>query len=349
MSGNHRAAFIILSALLLLALAVPALAQEPLPPRPGSTELPPRPSSGGASGGQSSSGGDASSSSVGGSYITLVVSSTNRSGLWAGVEWLDGASNWHRVEGWQNALPDGGGMQDWWVSQADFGKGPFRWVLYAGADKSTVLGASEPFTLPSSGAAPLQISLALAEPTPAPTAAPTSTPAPALSPTPAPSWLSLAVSPEVVQPTQTVTITWKVVFTNPTTQTVQGVTVRDTLPSGMSYASSQASKGNVGLVGGTVVANLGDVPPGSQVEITIEALADGKASPGTIFTNRATYSSSGGNEGSSGEVKVTVGGASLMPVTGALLASPAAQAGILVIVLVGGVVFFVRRRRAQRA
>jgi uncharacterized repeat protein (TIGR01451 family) len=348
MSSNHRP-LIILSVLLLAAcLAAPALAQEPLPPRPGSTELPPRPSSGDASGdasgGQSSSRGDASSS-TGGSYITLVVSSTNRSGLWAGVEWLDGANNWHRVEGWQNALPDGGGVQDWWVSQADFGKGPFRWVLYAGSDKSTVLGASEPFNLPASTAAPLQISLALADPTPAPTAAPTSTPAPA----PAPSWLSLAVSPEVVQPTQTVTITWKLVFTNPTTQTVQGVTVRDTLPSGMSYASSQSNKGNVGLVGDTVVANLGDVPPGSQVEITIEALADGKASPGTIFTNRATYSSSGGNEGSSGEVKVTVGGASLIPVTGALLASPAAQAGILVIVLVGGVVFFVRRRRAQRA
>ncbi len=347
MSGNHRAAFIIPSALLLLVLAVPALAQEPLPPRPGSTELPPRPSSGGASGGQSSSRGDASSS-AGGSYITLVVSSTNRSGLWAGVEWLDGANNWHRVEGWQNALPDGGGVQDWWVSQADFGKGPFRCVLYAGGDKSAVLGASEPFNLPASTAAPLQISLALAEPTPAPTNAPTSTLAPAPSPTPAPAWLSLTVSPEVVQPTQTVTITWKLVFTNPTTQTVQGVTVRDTLPSGMSYAGSQSNKGNVGLVGGTVVANLGDVLPGGQVEITIEALTDGKASPGTIFTNKATYSSSGGNEGASGEVKVTVGGASLMPVTGALLASPATQAGILVIVLVGGVVFFVRRRRAQR-
>jgi uncharacterized repeat protein (TIGR01451 family) len=348
MSGNHRAASIILSVLLLIAcLAAPAMAQEPLPPRPGSTELPPRPPSGDASG-RSSSKRDASSS-AGGSYITLVVSSTNRSGLWAGVEWLDGANNWHRVEGWQNALPDGGEAQDWWVSQADFGKGPFRWVLYAGSDKSTVLGASEPFNLPASTAAPLQISLVLAQPTPTPTEAPSLTPAPAPSATPAPSWLSLTVSPEVVQPTQTVTITWKLVFTNPTTQTVQGVTMRDTLPSGMSYASSQSNKGNVGLVGDTVVANLGDVPPGSQVEITIEALADGKASPGTIFTNRATYSSSGGNEGSSGEVKVTVGGASLIPVTGALLASPAAQAGILVIVLVGGVVFFVRRRRAQRA
>jgi uncharacterized repeat protein (TIGR01451 family) len=348
MSGNHRAASIILSVLLLIAcLAAPAMAQEPLPPRPGSTELPPRPSSGDASG-RSSSRGNASTSADG-SYITLVVSSTNRSGLWAGVEWLDGAGAWHRVEGWQNALPDGGGVQDWWVSQADFGKGPFRWVLYAGSDKSSVLGASEPFNLPASTAAPLQISLVLAQPTPTPTEAPSLTPAPAPSATPAPSWLSLTVSPEVVQPTQTVTITWKLVFTNPTTQTVQGVTMRDTLPSGMSYASSQSNKGNVGLVGDTVVANLGDVPPGSQVEITIEALADGKASPGTIFTNRATYSSSGGNEGSSGEVKVTVGGASLIPVTGALLASPAAQAGILVIVLVGGVVFFVRRRRAQRA
>jgi uncharacterized repeat protein (TIGR01451 family) len=277
------------------------------------------------------------------------VSSTNRSGLWAGVEWLDGANNWHRVEGWQNALPDGGGMQDWWVSQADFGKGPFRWVLYAGADKSTVLGASEPFNLPASTAAPLQISLALAEPTPAPTNAPTSTLAPAPSPTPAPAWLSLTASPEVVQPTQTVTITWKLVFTNPTTQTVQGVTVRDALPGGLSYAGSRASKGNVGLVGDTVVANLGDVPPGSQVEITIEAITDGKASPGTVYTNKATYSSSGGNEGSTGEAKVTVGGASIMPVTGALLASPATQAGILVIVLIGGVVFLVRRRRAQRA
>jgi uncharacterized repeat protein (TIGR01451 family) len=343
MSGNHRAAFIILSALLLLALAAPALAQEPLPPRPGSTDLPPRPSFGGGSRGQSSSGRDASSSSAGGGYITLVVSSTNRSGLWAGVEWLDGASNWHRVEGWQNAIPDGGGTQDWWVSQADFGKGPFRWVLYAGDDKSTVLGASEAFTLPASAAAPLQISLALAEPTPAPTDAPTSTPSPAPSATPETSWLSLTVSPEVVQPTETVTITWKVVFTNPTTQMVQGVTVRDKLPSGMSYANSRASQGNVGLVGDTVVANLGDVPPGGRVEIIVEALADGKASPGTLYTNKATYSSSGGDEGTSSEVKVTVGGASLMPVTGALLASPATRICVLVIVLAGVAAFFVRR------
>ncbi len=108
MSGNHRP-LIILSVLLLAAcLAAPALAQEPLPPRPGSTDLPPRPPSGDTSG-RSSSKRDASSS-AGGSYITLVVSSTNRSGLWAGVEWLDGASAWHRVEGWQDSLPDGGGV-----------------------------------------------------------------------------------------------------------------------------------------------------------------------------------------------------------------------------------------------
>jgi uncharacterized repeat protein (TIGR01451 family) len=342
MSGNHRLVFVILSVLLLIAcLAAPALAQEPLPPRPGSTDLPPRPPSGDASG-RSSSKRDASSS-AGGSYITLVVSSTNRSGLWAGVEWLDGASNWHRVEGWQGALPDGGGTQDWWVNQADFGKGPFRWVLYAGDDKSTALSASEPFTLPTSAAAPLQISLALAEPTPAPADAPISTPSPAPSATPAPSWLSLTVSPEVVQPTQTVTITWKLVFTNPTTQTVQGVTVRDTLPGGMSYAGSRASQGNVGLVGDTVVANLGDLPPGGRVEIAVEVITDGKASPGTIYTNKGTYIASDGNEGTSNEAKVTVGGASLMPVTGALLASPATRICVLVIVLAGCVVFFAHR------
>jgi hypothetical protein len=341
MSSNHRP-LIILSVLLLAAcLAAPVLAQEPLPPRPGSTNLPPRPSSGDATG-RSSSSRDTTSDGEG-SYITLSVSST-KPGLWAGVEWLDSAGGWHRVEGWQGALPDSGGAQDWWVSQADFGKGPFRWVVYAGSDRSTVLGASGPFTLPMSAATPLQISLAPAEPTPAPANTPTPTPSPAPSATPAPSWLSLTVSPEVVQPTQTVTITWKLVFTNPTTQTVQGVTVRGKLLSGMSYANSRASQGNVGLVGDTVVANLGDVPPGGQVEIIIEAITDGRASPGTTYTNKATYSSSGGNEGSSGEAKVTVGGASLMPVTGDLLASPATQAGILVIVLVGGVVFFVRRR-----
>jgi uncharacterized repeat protein (TIGR01451 family) len=346
MSSNHRL-LIILSVLLLAAcLAAPALAQEPLPPRPGSTNLPPRPPSPEDASRQSSSGGDPASP---GSHITLSVSSA-RPGLWAGIEWLDSAGSWHRVEGWQGALPGGGGTQDWWVGQADFGKGPFRWVVYAGDDKSTVLGASESFNLPTSAGAPLQVSLAPeAESSPAPTNTPAPTPSPAPSATPAPAWLSLTVSPEVVQPTQTVTITWKLVFTNPSTQTVQGVTVRDTLPGGLVYAGSRASQGNVGLVGDTVVANLGDVLPGSRVEITIEAIADGKASPGTIYTSKVTYSSSDGNEGTSNEVKVTVGGASLMPVTGALLASPATQAGILVIVLVGGVVFLVRRRRAQRA
>jgi uncharacterized repeat protein (TIGR01451 family) len=334
MSSNRRPFFVILSVLLLVAFlaAVPALAQEPLPPRPGSTDLPERPSTGES--GQSSSRGNTGDTAPGGSHITLSVSST-KSSLWAGVEWLDSVSAWNRVEGWQGALPDGGGTQDWWVGQADFGKGPFRWVVYAGSDKSTVLSASEPFTLPTSAAAPLQISLTLdADPTPVPTN----------TPAPAPSWLTQTVSPEVVQPTQTVTITWKLVFTNPTPQTIQGVTVRDTLPSGLYYAGSRASKGNVGLVGDTVVANLGDVPPGGQVEITVEAMTDGKASPGTIYTNKVTYSSSGGNEGMSKEAKVTVAGVSVLPVTGALLASPVTQIGILVIVLVGGAVLFARRR-----
>lgn len=75
--------------------------------------------------------------------------------LWTIVQWQDAHGDWHDVEGWQGTLEevrvdgDGAvtGYKRWWVAQDDLGTGPFRWVVYQGADGPQLV-ASEPFDLP---------------------------------------------------------------------------------------------------------------------------------------------------------------------------------------------------------
>jgi hypothetical protein len=77
-----------------------------------------------------------------GAYIEL----RGGGGAWGVVQWQDSAGNWHDVEGWRGSLLAGG--QSWWVDRKDFGAGPFRWVVSESA-AGPVLGASQPFSLPS--------------------------------------------------------------------------------------------------------------------------------------------------------------------------------------------------------
>jgi hypothetical protein len=67
-----------------------------------------------------------------------------------GVQWQDAAGNWHDVEGWRGPLDEvtkGEGRKVWGLSEALYGAGPFRWVVYQ-SQQGEVLVASESFDLP---------------------------------------------------------------------------------------------------------------------------------------------------------------------------------------------------------
>ena len=70
-------------------------------------------------------------------------------GVWTIVEWQDtNTKKWHDVEGWQGTV-ELDGTQKWWVSPADLGKGPFRWVIYD-EKGGEALQISDEFNLPAS-------------------------------------------------------------------------------------------------------------------------------------------------------------------------------------------------------
>ena len=71
--------------------------------------------------------------------------------LYTQVQWQDKQGAWHDVEGWRGELDklvEHQGHKTWWLEQALFNKGPFRWIVYNETRDST-LATSEPFTLPS--------------------------------------------------------------------------------------------------------------------------------------------------------------------------------------------------------
>jgi hypothetical protein len=80
-----------------------------------------------------------------GAHIVLQVESAP-AGLWSVVQWQDSAGGWHDVEGWRGTL-DASRTQRWWVDTKDFGKGPFRWVIYR-TQADLILAESGPFYLP---------------------------------------------------------------------------------------------------------------------------------------------------------------------------------------------------------
>lgn len=109
-------------AIALLAIALFAPAAAALPPRP-NPEPTPAPLPSGA--------------------IQLTISSAPAD-LWTMVQWQDALGDWHDVSGWQGTLDDG--VKTWWVDEAHYGKGPFRWAVSLGGEE---LAASESFALPT--------------------------------------------------------------------------------------------------------------------------------------------------------------------------------------------------------
>jgi hypothetical protein len=75
-----------------------------------------------------------------------------------------------------------------------------------------------------------------------------------------------------------------------------------------------------------VVAHVGDVAPGSQVELVLSTLVLSDATAGTVYANRANYTAVNLDPGESNEVEVVVEGAAVLPVTGGLL-DPRTPAG----------------------
>ena len=127
--------------LLLIGLAQPALAD--LPPRPTPTPVPKAPAA----------------PSAPDNWIELHVrfpstwpwSTLPWDQVWTVVQWQDARGNWHTVEGWQGTLDElvkFDGVKTWWVYRSDWGKGPFRWLVYERRG-GRLLAQSTAFKLPS--------------------------------------------------------------------------------------------------------------------------------------------------------------------------------------------------------
>lgn len=138
----------------------------PTPASADSGDLPPRPTV------------EVTSSSPVGGFIRLQVAFP-RSWSWTAhpwqmshtqVQWRTDEDDWVNVAGWHGALDtvevgsDGSvsGTKTWWVAPRDFSAGPFRWLVTA-ADNHSTLAASEPFTLPVRNSSTVNVIVSLSE------------------------------------------------------------------------------------------------------------------------------------------------------------------------------------------
>jgi hypothetical protein len=145
---------VLLSALFLIGTAGLAYAGPELPPR--ETPVPAQPPQDG----------DGNYNEPVGAHIVLHVPSASvwilgsPDTAWTLVQWQDSAGSWHDVDGWQGTL-DHGDQKIWWLAPDLFGKGPFRWLVYRGADRDRLIATSDAFYLPDSPGAELQIQVTL--------------------------------------------------------------------------------------------------------------------------------------------------------------------------------------------
>jgi hypothetical protein len=108
----------------------------------------------GGAGGETGSAGSPTGGAAPGAFglgtITVNVPGAPE-GAWVGVQWQDRQGAWHDVAEWQGPLEmaEGADMPSkvWGVYAKDFGRGPFRWVVYA-EQAGQILGTSQRFFLP---------------------------------------------------------------------------------------------------------------------------------------------------------------------------------------------------------
>ena len=79
-----------------------------------------------------------------GGYIQLSVAANVN--VYTEVEWRGLADDWYVVEGWRGDTQ--ADHLTWFVGEADFRKGPFRWRIYE-RPSGRLLGTSQPFMLPA--------------------------------------------------------------------------------------------------------------------------------------------------------------------------------------------------------
>ncbi len=139
----------LLANIVLLSLFAPS-AQAVLPPRP--TVTAPSPNNG-------SNDSDGSSVVVPTvELLSLRVSPADQR-YWSIVQWQDAQGRWNDVKGWRGDVT--GGSIRWWVEERDFGKGPFRWLVFS-HEGGTLLAMSHSFNLPTQSQ-PVGIYLNLAQ------------------------------------------------------------------------------------------------------------------------------------------------------------------------------------------
>jgi len=72
---------------------------------------------------------------------------------WADVQWGDpNGTVWNNIASWLGPLSQTNGKMAFWVNPAQYGTGPYRWVIYTKdpAQGGTVWGVSDPFMFPRS-------------------------------------------------------------------------------------------------------------------------------------------------------------------------------------------------------
>jgi hypothetical protein len=77
--------------------------------------------------------------------LTVPVTDT---ALFSVVQWQDAQGGWHDIEGWRGTVV--GGKTIWWVAEKDWGKGPYRWVIYQHeTTPHQIIAVSDLFLLPT--------------------------------------------------------------------------------------------------------------------------------------------------------------------------------------------------------
>lgn len=76
----------------------------------------------------------------------VLHTSPARDDLWSVVQWQDDQGGWHDIESWRGTVVSGRTI--WWVEEKDFGKGPYRWLVFT-QEGGSLLATSALFNFPA--------------------------------------------------------------------------------------------------------------------------------------------------------------------------------------------------------